>query len=525
MKTKKTLGIAALLALLPLANSCNLDEELNSTAPATGSTSTTANTASLLNGVYIAMRDPFQGAANVFALSEVSTDERIMPTRGPDWDDNGKWRQLHLHTWDANNEQIRNSFNGLGGVVFAATDMLRFNPSPQQDAEARFLRAWANYWTLDMFDQVPYRDPGELVTSNARVRKGTEALDYIISELNAIIPNLADAPKTRATKDAARGLLMKCYLNRGVYANRAAPTFAPADMNLVIQLADQIIAGNRYTFAANYFDNFAPANGTIGTENIFTNENIGGSSSGSMRDLWRFTSHYNMNPSGYNGPAVPAEFYNKFEANDKRRGTAYKYTGQGVNVNPGNRINVGFLVGQQYNLATDAPLETRTRGERLIFTPTVSIIETGSNLESTGIRVFKYAPDVPNDPSALTDNDMVHLRLPDILLMKAEAILRGGTATNAGPYGGTALALVNSIRTHPSRGASALTSLTLDALLDERGRELYLELWRRQDLIRFGKFLAPSDVRTQASASTYLIFPIPNQQLAVNPNITQNPGY
>jgi hypothetical protein len=297
-------------------------------------------------------------------------------------------------------------------------------------------------------------------------------------------------------------------------------------MNMVIQLADQIISSNRYSFATNYFDNFAPSNTTIGTENIFTNENVGGTSSGpGMRDLWRYTSHYNMTPSGFNGPAVPAAFYNKFEATDKRRGVAYTYAGQGANANPGKRVNVGFLVGQQYNLADDKPLETRTAGERLIFIPDVKIIETGTNLELTGIRVIKYAPDVPNDGTGLTDNDMVHLRLPDVLLMKAEAILRGGTATSAGTYGATPLALVNSIRTNSSRGASALASLTLDVLLDERGRELYLELWRRQDLIRFGKFLQPSDARPQNSTENYLIFPIPSQQLAVNPNLVQNPGY
>jgi hypothetical protein len=519
MKTKKIIGIVALLALLPLTNSCDLDEELNSVVSGSGNN----NPADLLNGAYIAMRDPFQGADKVFALSEVTTDERIMPTRGSDWDDNGTWRQLYLHRWNADNEQIRNSFNGLGGTIFAATDLLRFNPSPQQEAEARFLRAWATYWMLDLFDQAPYREPGELITTAPRVRRGSEALDYVISEVNAILPNLPDAPKTRATKDAARGLLMKCYLNRGVYANRTTPTFAAEDMNAVIRLADEIINSNRYTFAANYFDNFAPNNGAVGTENIFTNENIGGVSSGpGIRDLWRFTSHYNMNPGGYNGPAVPAVFYNKFGAADKRRGVPYRYPGSLPN--PGNRVNVGFLIGQQYNLTTDAPLETRNAGEPLIFTPEVSIIETGSNLEVTGIRAFKYAPDIANDASTLTDNDMVHLRLPDVLLMKAEAILRGGTPTSAGAYGATPLALVNAIRTDPSRDAGALASVDLNELLDERGRELYLELWRRQDLIRFSQFSRPIENRPQ-SAPTYLIFPIPNQQLAVNPNLVQNPGY
>jgi hypothetical protein len=118
----------------------------------------------------------------------------------------------------------------------------------------------------------------------------------------------------------------------------------------------------------------------------------------------------------------------------------------------------------------------------------------------------------------------VSFRLADVLLMKAEAILRGGTPTSAGAYGGTALAIVNSLRTHPSRGASALPSLTLDILLDERGRELYGESWRRQDLIRFGKFLLARKDKPLSDPSR-LIYPIPQTQVDVNRNITQNPGY
>jgi hypothetical protein len=109
--------------------------------------------------------------------------------------------------------------------------------------------------------------------------------------------------------------------------------------------------------------------------------------------------------------------------------------------------------------------------------------------------------------------------------MKAEAILRGGTATTAGSYGNTPLALVNSIRTNASRNAGALASVNLETLYAERGRELYLENWRRQDMVRFGKYLGPIEQGPTSSDPKYLIFPIPNQQLAVNPNLTQNPGY
>ena len=521
---KKLLSAATLLALMQLTNSCNLDENLQGTLNSNPSSSGGGgNAAALLDGVYIAMRSPFQGATQVFALSEVTTDERIMPTRGGDWDDNGVWRQLHQRNWDADHSQVRDAFNNLNGVIYAATDLLRFNPSPEQAAEARFLRAFAMYWELDLYDQVPYRDPGEAVTEIARSRKGTEALDFIIAEVTAIRGDLPDGPASRANKDAARGLLMKCYLNKGVYANRNAPTFAPADMNLVIGLADEIINSNKYKFAKNYFDNFAPDNTAIGTENIFTELNIGGVTSGAQFDLWRFISHYNMVPTGYNGPCIGSEFVDKFEDRDIRKGAVYDY--KNGPTNPGRRVNVGFLVGQQYNLLTDEALNDRT-GTPLAFTREVKIIETDpKTLERTGIRPMKYPQDFTNNGAGTIDNDMVHLRLPDILLMKAEAIMRGGTATSAGSYGSTPLALVNAIRTDPSRNASTLTTLDMNSLLDERGRELYLELWRRQDLVRFGKFLEPIQEGPATTDPKYLIFPIPNQQIAVNPNLVQNPGY
>lgn len=199
----------------------------------------------------------------------------------------------------------------------------------------------------------------------------------------------------------------------------------------------------------------------------------------------------------------------------------YRYTNGPTN--PGNRQNVGYLIGQQYNLNTDATLTDRA-GRPLVFTRQVKLIETDVNtLEVTGIRPMKYPPDFVNNGAGAIDNDLVHLRLPDILLMKAEAIMRGGNAATAGTFGSTPLALVNAIRAN--RGASTLTTLTLETLHDERGRELYLEMWRRQDMIRFGKFLGTIQEGPTSSAPTYLIFPIPNQQLAANTNLSQNTEY
>ncbi|SFC03010.1 RagB/SusD family nutrient uptake outer membrane protein [Spirosoma endophyticum] len=525
MSLKNNVFIISTFGLVLGLGSCtDLEEKFQGdlTANQIGTT-TSANTAALLTGVYNSVREPFQNNSQLNALCEMTTDAMMGPTRGPDWDDNGTWRQLHQHRWDGNHIRIINTFNNMSGGVFAATDMLRFNPTPQQAAEARFIRAFCMFWLLDLYDQVPYREPGESVIQAAKVRKGLDALNYIISEVTTIQAALPDGPAGLANKDAARVFLMKLYLNKGAYANRATPTFAAEDMNKVISLADEIINSNKYQFTANYYDNFAPNNTTIGKENIWTQENVGGvSPNANLRNRWVTFLHPNQNPNGNNGWAMLPTFYDKYEATDKRLGTAYKSPG-GL-ANPGNRINTGFLIGQQYNLTTDAPLKDRP-GNNLIFSKDVKIIETGSNLELPGIRPIKYPIDYANDGSRLVDNDYVYFRLSDVLLMKAEAILRGGTATNTGTYGNSALSLVNAIRTHTSRGASALTSVNLDILLDERGRELYIENWRRQDLIRFGKFLQPFYEKNYTSDPKYLLFPIPIQQMAVNENYVQNAGY
>ena len=476
--------------------------------------------AELLRGVYASLAPTFTSYLEIFALSGLTTDEAIIPTRGNNWDDNGAWRVLHQHKWDPGNSPIRDCFKSLGGVVFAATDVLQYNPAAQQKAEARFLRAWAMYWLLDLFDQVPYREPGENIIQPAKVRKGVEALSYIMREINAVQPDLPDGPADKANKFAAKVLLMKCYLNKGVYTDRANPSFDVADMNKIISLADEIINSNKFPFSANYFDNFSPVNKTIGNENIFTQAS--NSDGGYLLSLaWLAPLYYAQ--GGFNGTTTLANFYNKFEPTDKRREAVYDYPNSPPN--PGRRVNVGFLIGPQYDLFTDDPL---TEGPLpVIFTPEVNNIEPGPNLTMTGIRPIKYAPDYLNFNPLIgpASNDFVYFRFPDVLLMKAEAILRGGTPTNAGSYGYNALSIVNSIRTHPSRSATALSSINPDILFDERGRELWWENWRRQDMIRFQKFLLPFQEKNYPSDPKYLLFPIPYEQLAVNPNLVQNPGY
>lgn len=478
------------------------------------------NSAVLLQSLYNSMEAVFANVLNYFPLQELCTDEAIAPTRATDWDDNGVWRALHQQKWLGNNEKISICFNSLNGIVFAATDLLQYNPTKQEQAEARFIRALTMYFVLDLFDQVPYRDPGESLIEPARVRKGIEALNAIISEINEVQNDLPAGPPNLANQFAAKVLLMKCYLNKAVYQNRTAPSFDATDMNKVISLADEIINNGGFSLASNYFDNFAPDNSSIGKENIFTLLNIPNVTPDNNLFLnWVAVLHYSQGPAA-NGWTTLSDFYDKFEATDKRRGLVYAAPGSPPN--PSNEINVGFLIGQQYDYFTGDPLTDGT-GAPLIFTRQVKNIETGNNLQVTGIRPLKYFPDWTNYFSP--DNDFVFFRLADVLLMKAEAILRGGTGTNAGPYGGDATSIVNALRTDSSRSASPLSSVGINEVYDERGRELWWEGWRRQDMIRFQKFLGAFQEKEYLSDPKYLLYPIPDDQRAVNPNYINNPGY
>lgn len=487
-----------------------LKEEFRSELQQSGANVTAGE---LLTTAYNSLNGPFQ-TGDFWHIQQHTSDETIAPTRGPDWDDNGQWRALHAHTWNANQAQINGAFSGLLSTQFSASLVLQYNPTARQAAEARFIRALSMFTVLDGWDQVPFREDLSDYRIDPTTKKGTEATDFVISELNAVVNDLPDnEPAYVASKNAARALLMKTYLNKGVFANRAAPTFDAADMNQVITLADQITASGKYAITGGdgFFDNFAPNNNAISKENIFTLQNIGAASGGNVRGAWFQVAHYNMNPGGWNGFATLSDFYDKFEATDKRLGYDYRYPG--ALPNPKKQRNVGFFVGQQYDMTTGAALNDR-KGNPLSFTREVKLKETGDNLEVTGIRVVKYPYDYATNADQ-KNNDWVIFRYADVLLMKAEALLRTGKAAEA-------LVIANSIRLQ--RGATPLTALSEQTLLDERGRELYWEGWRRQDLIRFGKYLAPWQEKPTDDPRN-LLFPIPANQLAVNPNLVQNPGY
>ena len=524
MKLKSILYLALAGTLMGGTISCTkLNEEFNSELEEGDASNVDA--AGLLITAYNSLNTPYQQEQR-WVLQEISTDAAMAPTRGGDWDDNGMHRAIHLHTWNADNGYMNNTFVSLGSAIFNATNVLQFNPSAQQAAEARFLRALTMFDMLDLWGVVPLRE-GESFEDfriAPEVLQPQAAMDYIIKDLEEIIASLPDnGPNAAyiANKNAAKTLLMKVYLNKGTFLNRQAPTYPAEDMNKVISLAKEITASGKYSVAAKgkYFDNFAPDNDAKSTENIFTLFNKNGERGGNVDRTWNTIAHYNMRPGGWNGWCTLSDYYDKFSATDERRGIYYDYPADTTSNRKKNfhRQNVGFFAGQQYNWTTNQPLMARNPSSApLSFTAAVTIRTSGATLETAGIRPMKYAFDYA--VTGQRNNDWVVFRYADVLLMQAEAILRGGTGSPA-----EALTLVNSIRTN--RNVPAFTSMTLDNLLDERARELYWEGWRRQDLIRFGKFLQPWQEKQVTNDPKVLVFAIPSQQIAVNPNLTQNEGY
>lgn len=553
MRQNNKYKILSLMLMVALGGCTKLDENLNSTLTnqQTAAALGASGTGLLLKTAYSDLTDPFGDVGQLINLTGNTSDESLVATRAGDWDDNGAWRVMHNHKWNADLGSLLGTFNSLNKINFDATNVLAFGPTASQAAEARFLRAYALYNILDFYGQYPFRNPGDNLLNAPEVKFGAAAIDFIISELNAILATVPAASANinyKANPDAVRMLLMRCYLNKGAFINRAAPTFADADMQQVITLGNVIIASGRYSYTPKYFDNFTADNQSKTREAIWAYDNTSGVSANNMdvRSFWYRTLHYNSytpeSPNaGWNGFSTVAEFYNTFGVSstpaqtpddtllDQRIGGRH-YAGV-TNV---SGLRPGLLIGQQFD-ETGARRHYRgwipadgANAKLLSFNPVIGagMFETVPGLlEATGIRVLKYAPDFTNYAGS-AGNDVIIFRYPDVVLMVAEAMMRKAATDNAG-----ALVLVNALRA--ARGAAALATMTLvnpantydpRTLLAERGRELYYEWVRRTDLIRFGVFLKPWPYKPTDDPK-YLIFPIPSQALAANPNLKQNSGY
>jgi hypothetical protein len=495
-----------LTSTIVLGVSCtNLEEEVLDGVTISNTGGGTVNSASLLVSAYEGLRG-FETQGQMFALDEMSSDALVGPTRGGDWDDNGEWRQIHVHTWAPDHVQVRNAWNALLSQVYSCNLVVE-NGSGSQVTEARFLRAFYYYNVIDLFGQAPYREAGSALTEDPKVWSRSEATGFAISELEAImgsLPARAAGDASIANKDAAHFLLAKLYLNKGVFdaADAAGPyTFAAADMTKVVSNVDAINS----SLSTDYWDNFKPTNNTS-PEILFSARNIQGGAGGDIQYHWRMGMHYNQTPDGWNGFAIVSEFYNNYNPNDRR----IKNGDSQIISNFGNPV--GMQIGQMYKPGGTVALNDRN-GNPLIYTAAVTLITSGKTLETAGIRMNKYIPDASN--LGQPNNDYVFMRYSDALMMKAEAIARGGSGTNDVAKLTALVSRSGQVGTFPT---------TLDGIYKERGKELWLEGWRRNDMVRFGTFLAAKQLKPYVSDNKYALYPIPSDAL-FNANLSQNPGY
>ena len=458
-----------------------------------GSTFAAGDPVALLESAYKDL-GAYTDQANIYALGQHTTAEMIPPTRGVDWGDNGDWRTLDAHTWDATHSGVTNAWNQLNQRVFKATEIIASNPSASQKAQAQFLRAFNMFHVMDYWGQVPFREVTQGVDELPRTLSRSEAFDFIVKDLTEALPNLAKAAPSAtngiANKAAANFLLAKLHLNKAVY-KAAAPegpyTFDKADMDKVIAYVDAITADG-YSLDKDYFNAFTTA---------AKNETIFVSLEGTAQNRWMMTLHYGQNPSGWNGFTTLADFYDKFEKDDPRIGKAAKGDGKAF-----SGIGRGFLIGKQIDDNGKDLIDTRSQ-KVLSFTRDVPL--AGAATEK-GIRVIKYHP--------ADASKYILMRYAEAALMKAEAQFRGGNTAGA-------LTTVNSIRT--TRGAKALASLTADSMFDEIGREMYWEGGKRTVEVRYGKFTTGTGVEIKDAYT--VLYPIPSSAIVSNPNLTQNKGY
>ncbi len=509
-----------LLSFLTIISCTDLEEEIldGEISEATG-----AGSADLI-AITLRLKNVQDGQARILGLGEMTTDCFAGPTRGGDWDDNAALRQMHTLTWAPDHLWIRDTYNEIFTGIFNC-DIVLANPAQSNiHPNAKLIKALFYYYAIDNFGTVPFRESYEDLTAIPEVYTRSQALDLAITlatEALSALPEKTADDASIANKDAARFLLAKLHLNKAVYTAEAGSTnysFDAADMTEVINYVNAIsstLNTTGVTDGSKYWLNFAPENNTS-NEIIFSiKDEVNQNTFGDNRWHWRMGQHYNQTPGGWNGPVIVGEFYEYFLENGVAEGDDPRatYSTEDIIADFGNPV--GIQRGQIYAPGGETPLQTRSQnGSRpLVYTKDLDlVISKPEDLETAGYRPMKYIPD--NENLDRPENDIVIFRYADALLMRAEAALRGGT-------GGDAQADLNAIRARVGLGS---IPANLDNVYAERARELWLEGWRRNDMIRFGTFLNERELKPSLSDSKFLLFPFPADAL-LNPNLTQNPGY
>lgn len=445
-------------------------------------------------------------------LQNLTTDEVVWS-----YENDAGTRELQRNIWTADNPILLDMFSRTLLTVSFANEYLRQTTPEKLSArgvtdaslianietyrnEVRALRAYSYYVLMDLFGKAPMVTENDPINFFGPEFNRAQLFDFIESEMTAVIPNLKAARTNeygRLDQAFAQMVLAKIYLNAEVYTGQNR-------YNDCIAQCSAIIAGG-YTLESNYLHNFNADNHTS-TEMIFTLQSDG--------DV---TQNYGATTVMVNGEVGSIE----------QNGTSLGVSSGGW----GGALRLRKQLVQKFD-GGDFDFDARKTiisGDRPIDIVSIAdqsqgyIITKWSNVSSAG---------VPGSNQTFVDTDFPLFRLADVYLMYAEATLRGGNGD-----AGTALGYVNALRERANAGSTSAniseSELNLDLILDERARELHWEAHRRQDLIRFGKYTGGSynwawkgNAQTGvAIPATLSLFPVPNQSLASNPNLTQNPGY
>ena len=484
----------------------------------------------------------------IYDYNTLTTDEAMIPIRGGDWYDGGLWNAMYQHRWTADDQSLYDTWKYLYKVIVLANKSLDIisnksallSAAQQEEyrAEIRAIRAMFYYYAMDMFGRVP------LVLSTDEQRYSSQfqgqtdrssIFQFVFQELQQVLPSLPDQHSNkegnyygRITQPVVNFLLAKLALNAEIYmyddwtqgyANRpkgsdihfsvpaaeASSHGGDKELNAwetCIYYCDKL-AEEGYVLESDDAFNFSTHNETS-KENIFTipmDKNI---YTNQFHYLFRSYHYTHGGALGWGSENGTCATISTMKAN---------HYGE---ADEDARCKMNFVAGV---VKVDGHELLMDNGKPLEYQP----FEVAQNLtnskfiKTAGARMAKYEVDRTSYMDGkLQSNDIVLFRYADALLMKAEAKVRNGENGDEE---------LNRIR---ARVGMPYRKATLDNILEERLLELVWEGWRRQDLIRFGKFTGAYDLRTplQGESSGYTtVFPIPQKCIDLNSELVQNKGY
>ncbi len=470
----------------------------------------------LIYGLGVAYTNLYQLVGHKYGVvgMEAGTDLCVVPQRGGDWYDGGEWIRYHRHEWTPQEAYISRWWNILyygvntcNRLIYTFESLEGVDTKPAI-AELRGLRALYYWWLVDIYGNVPIVDKFDVPADyKPATSSRKEVYDFIENELKEIMPSLSKNTGLeyfgRINYYVAQTILAELYINAEVYTG--TPQWDKAEAAV-----DTVMEGG-YSLAGNFFSNFEE-DATASPEYILGLhfDRI----DAAAFEIHLFTLHYNLadkykfEDNCWNGISAQESFFHLFDAdtNDIRRKSilfGFQYFDDGTPVEDPSY--------EKFN--PQDPTYRDPDGAPLNLTPEINMLEPKC-LRQAGARVAKYPFIVGSD--RYTSNDVPIFRYADILLMKAELRLRAGDAAGALDY-------VNQVRARA--GATPLTEITMETLLDERARELFAEGHRRTDMIRFGVYNDARWEKPDVSPDYTTIWPIPQAQIDVNPNLVQNPGY